>query len=214
MVQPTFTRVSDIRGFIEARQGHITLATVSKALARLEEDLVVARESKRIRLLQPDKLLSKLQASYQPPTIRARLAVNAKLTDLELHRRLRRATETLGERLTLTGMSSASHQTVIAAEPITSFYCSGPPDELARAASIDPASQKHFADLELLQTDDERVYFDAREADGRLLSSPVQTWLELAANDKRSQEVAKELGLRLLRDIDERSKERSSSDGR
>jgi hypothetical protein len=214
MVQPTFARVSDIRGFIEARGGRITLATVSKALARLEEDLVVARETKGIRLLQPDKLLSKLQASYQPPTIRARLAVSSKLAELELQRRLRRATEGLGERLALTGMSSASRQAVIAAEPITSFYCSGPPDELAKAASIDPYSQRHFADLELLQTDDERVYFDPREADGSLLASPLQTWLELTAGDKRSQEVAKELGLRLLRDLGERSEERSSSDGR
>lgn len=214
MVQPAFARVSDIRGFIEARGGQITLATVSKALARLEEDLVVAREPRGIRLLQPDKLLFKLQASYQPPAIHGRLAVSAKLTELELHRRLRRAAEDLGGRLALTGVSSASHQAVIAAEPITSFYCSSPPDELAKAAAIELAAQRHFVDLELLQTDDARVYFDARDADGRLLASPVQTWLELATGDKRSQEVAQDLGRRLLQGIGERGAERGSSDGR
>lgn len=204
MVQPTFTRVSDIQSLIEARGARITLATVSKALARLEEDLVVAREPKLIRLLQPDKLLSKLQASYQPPAIRTRLTVKSKLPELELHQRLRHATEVLAGRLVLTGISSASRQTVIAAEPITSFYCSRPPDELARLASIDPSPQSRFADLELLQTPDERVYFDAREDNGRLISSPVQTWLELVTGDKRSEEVAKDLGLRLLRDVGER----------
>jgi hypothetical protein len=201
MVQPTFTRVSDIQAFIRARGAGITLATVSKALARLEEDLVVAREPKLIRLLQPDKLLSKLQASYQPPLIRRRLVLKSKLSERELHQRLRQATESLGGRLVLTGISSASRQTVIAAEPITSFYCSRPPDELAKVASIDPSPQSRFADLELLQTSDERVYFDAREEDGRLIASPVQTWLELVTGDKRSQEVAADLGLRLLRDV-------------
>lgn len=214
VVQPTFARVSDIQRFIETRGGRITLATVSKALARLEEDLVIARAPRPIRLLQPDKLLSKLQASYQAPVIRGRLAVRSNLPDLDLHERLRRAAADRGERIALTGMSSASRQTVIATEPVTSFYCSGPPDELAQAAAIDPAPQRHFADLELLQTDDERVYFDAREADGRLLASPVQTWLELATGDKRSQEIAKELGLRLLRDLGDRSEERSPGHGR
>jgi len=201
VLQPTFARVSDIQAFIEARGGRITLATVSKALARLEEDLVVAREAKRLRLLQPDKLLDKLRDGYQPPSVRVRLAVKSKQSDVELHRRLRSASETLGASLVLTGLSSASRQTVIAADPIVSFYCSARPEDLAEAAAIDPAPQRHFADLELVQTDDVRVYFDARRDEDHLLASPVQTWLELTTGDKRSQEVANNLRIRLLREI-------------
>lgn len=205
MVQPAFSRVSEIQAFIEARGARITLATVSKALARLEEDLVVAREAKLIRLLQSDKLLSKLQTSYQPPLIRRKLMAKSRLSELELHQRLRDAAESLRGRIVLTGISSASRQTVIATEPITSFYCSMSPEELVSSASIDPSPQSRFADLELIQTSDERVYFDAREDAGRVIASPVQTWLELATGDKRAQEVAKDLRLRLLREVRGRS---------
>ena len=104
----------------------------------------------------------------------------------------------------MTGIASASRQTVIATEPVAAFYCSVPPDELARAASISPQPEQFFPNVELLETDDERVYFDARSNDGRMLASPVQTWLELATGDKRSQEVANELRARLLRELEAR----------
>lgn len=201
LVQPAFARVSDIHTFIVTRGGHITLATVSKALARLEEDLVIARQAKGLRLVQPDKLLDKLLASYQPPSVRTRLVTTSRLSELEMHHRLRAAAEAVAARVVLTGVSSASRQTVFAAEPITTFYCTCRPEDLADAAAIPCTSQRHFADLELLQTDDERVYFDARAQEGRVLASPVQTWLELASGEKRSQEVANELRARMLNEI-------------
>jgi hypothetical protein len=123
------------------------------------------------------------------------------LSDDDLHARLRDATEARGARAVLTGISSARYQSVFAGEPISSFYCTIPPEDLAHAASIDPTPTRHFANLELLQTDDARVYFDARDDRGLLLASPLQSWLELATGDKRSQEVANDLGVRLLRDL-------------
>ena len=89
IAQPRFTRVSAILGFIEARGGRTTLATVSKALTRLEEDLVVARTPSGLRLLQADKLLSRLREGYQPPSIRSKLVLKTMLSDDELHRQLR-----------------------------------------------------------------------------------------------------------------------------
>jgi hypothetical protein len=202
IARPRFERVSDVRSFIQARGGRITLATVSKALARLEEDLVIAREPRGLRLLQADKLLSRLREAFQPPSIRSKLSLKTTLSAVELERQLRSAADGLRERLAPTGVSSASRQTVIAAEPVTAFYCSAWPDELAKAASLDPSQEPHFPNLELLQTDDERVYFDCRTEDGRLLASPVQTWLELATGDKRSQEVANDLCGRLIREAE------------
>lgn len=204
--QASFKRVSDIQHFIAARGGRITLATVSKALGRLEEDLIVARESGELRLLQPDKLFSKLQESYQPPAIRTKLAVKSKLSEPELHQRLRRAADELGGRVAPSGVSSAKHLTASAMEPIASFYCSMRPEELVKAASIDPAPQPHFADLELLQTDDERMYFDTRVEGDLLVSSPIQAWLELATGDKRAQQMANELRVRLLTELGKKGK--------
>ncbi len=205
LAQPRFARVSDVHGFIAARGGRITLATVSKALARLEEDLVVAREAKGLRLLQADKLLSRLLEAYQPPSIRSKLSLKTTLSGADLHRQLRGATESLGGCLVLTGLSSASRRTVIAAEPVSTFYCTVRPEELAKTAAINPSPERHFANLELLQTDDNRVYFDSHVEDGYFLSSPIQTWLELATGDKRSQEVADDLRVRLLREVETRT---------
>ena len=50
----------------------MSLSTVSKALKTLEADLVVTREP-TIRVLQPDKLLEKLNENYEPPTVRQRI---------------------------------------------------------------------------------------------------------------------------------------------
>ena len=200
-VQRRFPKVSDVLRFIEAQGSSITLATVSKALKRLEEDLVIARDASGLRLLQGDKLLQKLKDGYKPPAIRSKLSLKTKMNEIDLHRQLKQASRAAQARVVLSGISSARFQTVIALEPVTSFYCSMRPEELARAASIDTTPERHFANLELLQTDDERVFFDANDVDGRLLASPVQTWLELATGDKRAQEVAGSLRERLLREM-------------
>lgn len=201
VVRNRFAKVSDVLRFIEAQGSRITLATVSKALKRLEEDLVVARDASGLRLLQGDKLLQKLKEGYKPPMIRSRISLKTRMSEIDLHRELKRASRALQGRLVLSGISSARFQTVIATEPIASFYCSMRPEELARTASIETNPEKHFANLELLQTDDERVFFDAREIEGRYLASPVQTWLELASSDKRGQEVAEVLWHRLLKEM-------------
>lgn len=44
-----------------------------------------------------------------------------------------------------------------------------------------------FANLRLIQTEDQLVYFDARP---NPTASPIQAWLEMAGGDKRQQEVA------------------------
>ena len=47
-----------------------------------------------------------------------------------------------------------------------------------------------FPNLELLETEDETVYFDARQGGNFWWASPVQVYLELMAGDKRDRETA------------------------
>jgi hypothetical protein len=58
-----------------------------------------------------------------------------------------------------------------------------------------------FPNLELIETEDETAYFDAREVDGFWWSSPVQTYLELMAGDKRDQETAQQVRSLLLANL-------------
>ena len=197
-LQHQFARVSEIHAFITSHGGRITLGTVSKALKRLAEDLVITREGKGVRVVQADKLLDQLRQSYRPPRIRARWTGKVALPEASLHARFLEVSERTESRLVLTGLSSAKHHAVIATEPLASFYCSIEPHALLRAATISEGSTRTFPNVELLQTDDESVFFDPRTADGQIISSPIQTWLELATGDKRTREVAEQLRVRLL----------------
>ncbi|GAB4562924.1 MAG: hypothetical protein Tsb0020_11690 [Haliangiales bacterium] len=200
-VNPRFDRVSDIRDFITSRDGQISLATVSKALRQLEEDLVVARKSGEIAVLQRDKILSKLRSGYKPPKTIAKLRGKARATDSQIRQELIDAATKIGAQLCLTGLSSSRYQTVLAAEPISAFYCSCGPQELLAKAGFEFSSDPHFPNLELVQTTDPRVYFDRRQEGDVVLTSPIQTWLELAVGDKRTREVAEALKERLLAEV-------------
>ncbi len=200
-VNSSFKRVSDIQEFIVSSGGAISLATVSKSLRQLEEDLVIVRETVGIRLLQPEKLFSKLRNGYKPPKIRSNLRVKAKILEPQIHQKMVTAAEEASAELCLTGISSARYQTVFAAEPISSFYCSCNPEDLLAHTDIEFSSDPHFPNLELLQTNDPRVYFNRRRQNNRVLASPIQTWLELELGDKRSREVASTLKYRLLQEV-------------
>ena len=72
LLRRVFGAVGEIRAEIERRGGAVALSTVSKVLARLEEELIVGRRSGEIRLLQQDKLLQALSENYRPPEVTRR----------------------------------------------------------------------------------------------------------------------------------------------
>jgi hypothetical protein len=50
-----------------------------------------------------------------------------------------------------------------------------------------------FPNLELVETEDETAYFDARKDGNFWWASPVQVYLELMAGDKRDRETAEQV---------------------
>jgi hypothetical protein len=55
---------------------------------------------------------------------------------------------------------------------------------------------KSFPNLRLIETTDQRVYFDNHP---KLVASALQTWLEMTSGDKRSKEAADPLRKKLLK---------------
>jgi hypothetical protein len=55
-----------------------------------------------------------------------------------------------------------------------------------------------FPNLELIETQTETVYFDARREGHFWWASPLQTYLELMSGDKRDQETAEQIKSRIL----------------
>lgn len=201
--KPRYNSIAEVRDEIERRGGVISQATVSKVCASLDQDLVIERtkgqvpRTRSLRLIQPDKLLDLLTENYSLPVMNQRLTAKTSLTPEQFRRRVMRWRSEAGEKATLTGSSSAGQYAVMAREPIQSLYCSNLESLLKRLGS-DLEETSRFASIELLETDEDFVYFDARDD---LAASPVQTYLELMQGDKREQETAEQLRKAILQPL-------------
>ena len=91
----------------------------------------------------------------------------------------------------------ATALTVMAREPIQSFYCSNL-EGLLKQLDPDLEETSRFPNIEFLETDEDFVYFDTRD---NLAASPVQTYLELMQGDKREQETAEQLRKTILQPL-------------
>jgi hypothetical protein len=194
-----YASVGRIRDEIAAAGGTVALSTVSKALARMADDLIIDRSKGRIALMQPDALLDALAENYAAP--RPERMVQLKLPlPLEEFFGLAQggATSTPAPRLVLSGASSQDRYSggLRADAPVA--YVDDL-DELKRRIGDAWKPVDRFADLKVIQTRDPTPFFDARR-DGVLFASPVQAYIELAAGgDKRDAEMALQVRARIMR---------------
>ena len=189
----------------------MSLSTVSKSLKALEEDLIIEREIKlpvyedlteenknTSRLLQPDKLLEKLVMNYAPPEIKSRVKLKVSAGSETVQELLIKTSRESGLPLMVTGTSSVSQYAVMQRGDMLSVYC----PRLEKLLERLPGDRSdRFPDLELIETEDKTVYFDARFKGDFWWASPVQTYLELMAGDKRDQETAEQVKDLILREI-------------
>ncbi len=199
-----FTTVQEILAEVNRRNLFVqkadaiamSMGTVSKALKQLEDDLIVGRNTE-IRLLQADKLLEQLQQNYEPPKARpVRLKVDCEFAQLP------QLVSTKLERnptpLVATGLSSVSQYATMQREELLAVYCL----EAKRIqAAIGGRETDRFPNLELIETLEQPLYFDAREESGFYWASPVQTWLELIRGDKRDRETAEQVKESILHNV-------------
>jgi hypothetical protein len=215
LLRPAFDSVNDVLEEIQKRAGEITLATVSKVCKRLEDDLILERSRKKpsaerpaaprrrggfprpptvgpspfaqqLCLLQPEKLLDLLAENYALPSVSRVYRGKCGLRPEELRMRMAAWQEKSDGRTVLTGASSAEAYAVMAREPMQKFYCSDI-DGAIRSLGDDIRETDRFANVTLLESQDDVVYFDCRPG---LWASPIQSYLELIAGDKRERETA------------------------
>lgn len=197
LLRPVFQKVGDIVDAIQERGGSLTMGTVSKVLQRLGSDLVIERfDGKAVRLIQPARLLDQLLDAYQPPKVEETWLGKVALDDAELMRRLEEVARDSG--LIRSGDASASEYAVYAGEPVIACYCRETPAKVLKLLGADFRETLSFPNLRLMQTGDQRVYFDPRP---RLAASPIQAWLEMAGGDKRQKESAVQIRRLLLNSI-------------
>ena len=201
LCQPEFESVSAIHEAITERGGAVALSTVSKALARMVEDVLIERSDSRIALMQPDSLLDKLRDDFREPPQRAKVRV--KIVDAVAALFKRANGDRKRPQLVLTGASSQDRYSAGMRSNELLAYCERL-SELRKRAGDQWDETERFADLTVIETSDRTPFFDSRTDRGGLTyASPIQAYLELAAGDKRDQEMASETRRVILRAVDE-----------
>jgi len=168
------------------------LSTVSKALTLLEKDLVVGRSGRETRLLDPERLLARLVGAYRPPVATARFVGRTRLPAAQVWETLR---QLRGVRAVTTGRGTAPRHTDLAGADLLQLYVS---DAAQVVTAVAATATEAFPNLELIETGEEGVYFDARDDAGVVWASPLQTLLEISAGGAREVEAAKALRARML----------------
>ena len=210
LLKPIFRAVQEVCADINRRnmlvkrwnKKPMSLSTVSKALSSLEQDLIVKRKD-TIRLLQPDKLLEKLNVNYTFPNIKERVRLKISQQPKNILKLLSELSQRLNLPLLATGKSSVGRYAVMQRGEVFSVYC---PSIAALRERLDGKQTERFPNLELLETEDETLYFDARWGDDFWWASPVQVYLELMAGDKRDRETAEQVKTLLLENIKQAKK--------
>ena len=176
----------------------MSLSTVSKALKALEEDLIIERKG-TIRLLQPDKLLEKLRENYVASKITERVRLKVPEENERLRALLLKQAQELNMPLIAAGIASVGRYAVMQRGDVLSVYCPRLDVLLKRLSG---SQSDRFPNLELIETEDETVYFDARQEGNFWWASPVQVYLELMAGDKRDRETAEQVKSFLLKHLE------------
>ena len=203
-VYSDFQTVQDIRATINQRnllvnrwnKKPMSLSTVSKVLKTMVEDLIITR-TETIRLLQPDKLLEKLRENYNPPAVKERIRLKISGNNKSILKLLSEQSQQLELPLIASGTSSVTRYTVMQRGDLLTVYC---PKVEMLLEKLPGSQSDRFPNLELLETEDEPVYFDARQEDGFWWASPLQVYMELMVGDKRDQETAEQLKALILND--------------
>jgi hypothetical protein len=205
LVVPAFKSVKEIHNEINQRnllvkrwdKKPISLSTVSKSLKVLEDDLIIDRKE-NIRLIQADKLLEKLAGNYSPPKITEKVSLKVKVNSQSIRSLLSQKSQELKIPMIASGISSITQFATMQQTDLLSIYCPRVDiliDQLAGSQS------DRFPNLEIIETDDETIYFDAQQKDRFRWASPIQVYLELMAGDKRDRETAEQVKSYILKSL-------------
>ena len=202
LLRSNYPSVMDILREIQSRSGAISQSTVSKAIKQLQEDQIIWRDDSRTKLLQSDKLLSRLADNYQLPRITSRQKIKVESDFDSIPELVKSAAGKTKATIVLTGACSVNSYATMGREKQYVWYCDKEPTSLIKKLAVPVDVNSRFPNVEILQTADQSVYFDARDGKSGRLASPIQTYLELMRGDKRERETAEQVSRYILKTLD------------
>jgi hypothetical protein len=187
--RPMWKSLSELAAAIWKAGADLSFPQISKAVQAMEEDLLLAKNTREITLLERLRLLDYLGREWRTPKIRARQGLR-----LRSGRELAPALSSNPQlKWAFTGESSAVRY---------AMFSQGGPRKIAVSSlplaqtllDGDPESVPSFADVELIETEEAGFFFGNEiDAKGDRWASRLQVWLELQSGDARQQDVAKDI---------------------
>ncbi len=178
---------------------HVTDMIPAYAIGCLDgaESRFVSKHLKRCILCR-EKLLEKLSENYVAPNIKERVRLKVPEDKEKIRELLLKLSQMQNLPIIASGTSSVTQYAVMQRGDLLSIYCLRVEILLKQM----PGNQTdRFTNLELVETEDETVYFDARQVGDFWWVSPVQVYMELMAGDKRNRETAEQIKSFLLKDF-------------
>jgi hypothetical protein len=192
LLKPTFDSLLSLQTFTRSRlasdstEERLVKATASKVVQTLAEDLIVQREGRgEVRLRDAKQLLDRLKENYRKPQGQ-RIEGKTALPSMEIWSRLQAA----GLAAVVTGDGSAGRYGLLSGAERLCLYV----PEIEKATQVlEVTPTRLFPNIELIETGDETLYFDARKRPDGWWASPIQVWLELATGGPRERDAAQAL---------------------
>jgi len=198
LLQPRWESQLALASAIERQGTSLSLSQVSKAIAALSDDLIVTKSGGALTLNDPLRLLDKLANSWIKSEFNRRESFRLDQQSQDWSKAFAAAGQL---KWAVTGESSVTKY--------TTFSQAGPlqiaVNNLSLASSLLKAKSEpipSFADLELVETQEEGYYFAmVVDDDQRRFANRIQAWLELHAGDARQQEAAQDLRRQIIQEV-------------
>ena len=217
--QPVFSSIGAIHKLIIRQRCSLGLSAISKAVAELEEELILIREGQRVRLCDPIDLLHRLARNYHAPDEPETIDLKINMNEDAIPAQMKAVGHFLNAKICATGRTSFTNYAGGATNDCTTYYVDSPlknfVQNLKRETEVSVTHDSVFPNARLIHCPDQVVYFDCHHWMNGIAASPVQTYVELQNGDPREVEMAervKDVIIEELADyMDEQKEDRKKS---
>jgi hypothetical protein len=181
-----------------AEQAHVSLGQVSNVRQALIQKEWATADGSGLRLTEPNELLDAWRDSYDPPA-GERISAYTPLHGRQFDEALGQTTLESKAQIALASFTAAKWIAPYARGAVDVVYVDHAGwDALRRYVEVGPISRG--ANLEVVVLEDQGPLLDAEHiTPGRVVTSPVQTYLDLWASGERGQEAAEHLRRETMR---------------
>jgi len=196
-----FSSLYEIVDFISARDGNITLSTVSKVLKSLEEELLINRSKSLISVPDPEKLMERLVEGHKNSTERKRRRTYR--FSIGNMQQLNAGVVGICKDYLACGFYAAQIKGLAVADKITIFVKDV--EQFRRKAeeklvSITPDAE--FGNLIIIETSDPGVWFNPGWRVVDSVVDDIELYLEMMVDTPRGPKIAEQLKQRILKKSD------------